>query len=140
MIRRPARAGRGGFISSLAVMTMGVLLMIVAILGRYTVFESRSQLDGALAVRAEQILLSARDWSHAHVDELRTGGPIELPIDEMIDQLATGRLELEGVELDGGGVLVTCALRIEHGRLKVSRQVTWMLGKSGIDVSLTADL
>ncbi len=140
MIRRRTGVGRRGFVSSLAVMTMGVLLLIVAILGRYMVFENRSQLDRAFAARTEQILLSAREWSRAHVDELRAGGQVELPLDEMIDQLATGRLVFAGIKLDDGGVMVTCELKVAHGKLKVSREVCWIVRGVGDDVSVTADL
>ena len=127
MMHAESRASRAAFASSITIMTAGVLLLIVVILGRYGAREMAYQRTALLTVQVEQILLSARDWSRTHSEQVRTAGPIELPLDGLSTTVTTGRLELRCIDSNDGPPLIECSLRISHGARTVMRHTYWPL-------------
>jgi len=114
-------------------MTGGILLLFVVVLGRYAVHEIAGLRAALLATRAEQILLSARDWSHAHAEQLNAADKIELPLDDLIPSMASGRLELRYADAPDGVAaraparpdVIECRLTITQARRTVTRHVYW---------------
>lgn len=128
-LARTARRMRGrprlpAFACMLAIMATGVLLLFVAVLGRYAASEIRGLQTELLEAQADQILLSARDWSGAHTNQLWSAGTIELPLEDLLTVPAVGRLELK--HRDGADTpLIECDLAITQGRRTVVRHVFW---------------
>ena len=127
MMRARSKTARPAFASTMTVLTGIVLLLIVAVLGRAVVHERTQQRIAVLAAQAEQVLLSARDWSRIHFRELEAWSAIELPATDLIATTATAHLELRRIESKDGRPLVECRLRIVHGQQRVARRVKWPL-------------
>jgi hypothetical protein len=116
---------RSAYASMVALLISGVLLMFVVVLGRYTVDAFAAEQAAVLDTQADQILLSARDWSRVNAGSLRRGGEVELPLDGLIPQGATGRLTLRYVATDAKPALVECNLQIRQSRRSAGRRVYW---------------
>ncbi len=119
------RSDRAAFACTMTIMIAGVLLLFVVILGRHGVHEIARQRSTLLATQAELILLSARDWSYAHSEQLRTAGAVELPLEGLLPAMAAGRLELGCAESSDGSVLIECHLKITQGQRSVARHAYW---------------
>jgi hypothetical protein len=102
-----------------------VLLLVVMLLGRHVVHEFARQRTALLERQAELILLSARDWSHAHDEELRAAGRVQLPLDDLLPPLATGQLVLRRGDSNEHPPLIECRLRITQGRRSAARHAYW---------------
>ena len=125
--RRGHRRARRTFASTLAIMVAGILMLFVTVLGRYAVREIAGLRSELLAAQAEQALLSARDWSRAHVEQLHDADTLELPLDDLLAIPAAGRLELRCTGGVDGVSLIECQLSIRQGRRAVTRHVFWPL-------------
>ncbi len=116
---------RSAYASMLAILISGVLLLFVVVLGRCAVHALAAEQAAVLETQADQILLSARDWSRAHGEQLRHAGEVELALDGLLPSTATGRLTLHYAAAGEGPPLVECSLEIKQTRRNVARRVHW---------------
>ena len=116
---------RSAYASMLAILLSGVLLTLVVVLARYSVGALAAEQAALLETQAEQTLLSARDWSGTHGEQLRHAGEVELPLGELIPPTATGRLTLRYTTAGDESPLVECNVKIRQSRRSVARRVHW---------------
>ena len=119
------RSSRSAFAGTITIMIAGVLLLFVVILAQHCVQAIARQRSALLATQAELILLSARDWSHAHSEQMRATGRVELPLDDLLPPMATGCLELRYTDSSDDPPLIECHLRITQGQRSVTRHRHW---------------
>jgi hypothetical protein len=116
---------RSAYASMLTILISGVLLLLVVVLGRYAVHAFAMEQAAVLEAQAGQILLSTRDWSRSHGEQLRRTGEIELPLDDLIPPTASGRLTIRYVGAGAEPPLVECNLEIKQSRRNVAWRVYW---------------
>jgi hypothetical protein len=121
--RRPSRSA---FACTITIMIAGVLLLFVVILGHHGVQEIARERAALLTTQAELILLSARDWSHSHSEQIRDLGRVELPLEGMLPPMATGQLELRCTDSGDDSPLVECQLKITQGQRTIARRAHWL--------------
>jgi hypothetical protein len=119
------RRRRSGYILVVVIGTMGFLMIVALMLARCATADIRRERMANLESAADQALQSARTWSRVHADELVRSGHITLPMDELIWPGVNGAAELSRSRGDDGEARVNCRLRLQRGRWRVTRQVSW---------------
>lgn len=116
---------RPAYASLVVILTMGVLAFLLMALAVYGESQRVNERNAELASRADFILISARDWSAAHTDELRSAGEKELPLDGLLPETHAGTLVLRFDETSVQSSSVTCDLVLHHGDDSITRDATW---------------
>jgi hypothetical protein len=116
---------RPAFVTPLAIMSAGVLLLLAVVLARCATDAIDAERLALLNARAEQILLAARDWSRLHTAELSGSDEINLPFEALVPDTASGRLTLHRVKVDAQAPLIECTLQLKQSHRGVIRQVFW---------------
>lgn len=120
-----ARHTRPAYISTLAIIGLGLAALFLATVARHAVFGFGLEKRSLLESRADQIVLSARAWSERHADELASLQPVPLPIQDLIQEGIRGRLELQAKRTDDNKTIVECRLTLTRGRIRIRRELTW---------------
>ena len=125
MTWNPDHTARRGYASGIAILTLGVLAFLLTALVSRVSHQYVNARIAELASRADLILVSARDWSVMHSEELRAAGVQELPIDDLLPETHTGLLTIRYDEISQERPVITCDLMLHYGSYSVSRHVSW---------------
>lgn len=120
-----ARHARPAYISTLAVIGLGLTALFLATVARHAVYGFGLEKRSLLESRADQIVLSARAWSERHADELASLQPVQLPIQNLIPEGIQGGLELQAKRAADNETIVECTLTLTRGRIRIRRELTW---------------
>ena len=125
--RRPATTTRSAFVSTLVIMTCGVLMLIIVVLAHYMSREVQESRPAVLAAQAQEAALSARDWTALHAEQLTDSAEIGLSLDGLIAPTADGQLVLRRIAAEDGTPLAECRVRITDAHDTVERRTVWPL-------------
>lgn len=120
------RHARRGFFTLVAVVATLVVILFATSLAKFAFAEFRRERLMALEIAAEQALQSARAWTLAHSEDLRSAPQTALPTDEILPPGTTAELTLLAVSRDNKP-WVECTVRIMRSKLSLTRSAAWPL-------------
>ena len=126
-MRRVTSSRRRGMTLVLAIMAFGIICLFVTVLARLALLDAVNERKVAVDSYAEQVVRSAQAWSAAHPEQVRNGGVIEVPIDELLPGGVEGQAELSRVDGPDGVIMAECRITLSQGRQRVHRRLAWPL-------------
>lgn len=118
---------RRAYFLSCALFAAAILSYMAVALSRYAALHVLRERTADAEALADQVVLSARQWSRMHVDRTASGETIELPVERLVPSGVSGTAQVSSRQTSNGQNQVACRVTLHRGRVNLTRQATWPL-------------